>query len=82
MFNPNALLKLIKPDLPGASDKEIVVGIKDFQKQYPNATLVQALAIFNTAMRHPKVKEALSNSKSDSDVTNYIKTKGQSNNVK
>lgn len=51
MLNNHALLPLIKKELPGVSDKEILDGIETFAKAHPQMTNVEALVAFNQALQ-------------------------------
>lgn len=58
MIDEKLLLKHIKGDLPGASDKEIMQGIKEFDKENPGMSTLQALIVFRQAMKTPEVQAA------------------------
>ena len=51
MLDNHALLPLIKKELPGVSDKDILAGIEEFAKAHPDMTNVDALVAFNQALK-------------------------------
>jgi hypothetical protein len=51
MLDNHVLLPLIKKELPGVSDQEILEGIEEFSKAHPDMTNVQALMAFNQALK-------------------------------
>lgn len=51
MLNTHTLLPLIRKELPGVPDSEILDGIEQFAKVHPNMTNVEALMAFNQAMK-------------------------------
>lgn len=51
MLDNHALLPLIKKELPGVSDQEILQGIEEFSKEHPDMTNVEALVAFNQALK-------------------------------
>lgn len=51
MLDDHALLPLIKKELPGVSDQEILAGIEAFSKEHPDMTNVEALMAFNQALK-------------------------------
>jgi len=75
MIDEKVLLKHIKGDLPGASDKEIMQGIKDFDKENPGMSTLQALIAFRQAMKTPEVQAAKAGTSNG--VGDFLKNQGQ-----
>jgi hypothetical protein len=51
MLDNHALLPLIKKELPGVSDQEILQGIEEFAQAHPEMSNVEALMAFNQAIQ-------------------------------
>ncbi len=51
MLDTHALLPLIKKELPGVSDQEILAGIEEFAQAHPDMSNIEALMAFNEALK-------------------------------
>lgn len=51
MLDNHVLLPLIRKELPGVPDSEILQGIEEFAQQHPDMTNIEALMAFNQALK-------------------------------
>jgi len=57
------LFPLIKRELPGVPDAEILSGMQEFTKAHPDLNNVDALAAFNEAMKDPQTRQSFESEK-------------------